>query len=131
MSDERSRALRLAIRAKIDAGLLVTQSPRSIVTHDADYHLCDGCGAAIAPERMCEASLRSGAVLRLHQGCLVIWQDEAAKALLAVMRAKVTSGALPLPDQPPKTVWAGKGAGQQCDGCGQAITDKHIEYETD
>ena len=53
--------------------------------------------------------------------------------LATLVADKIRSGALPLPDPPelPHKYFAGKGTGQRCDVCEQAITDDQLEYEID
>jgi CheY-like chemotaxis protein len=49
-----------------------------------------------------------------------------------IIRAKVDSGALPIPADPPaKCCWVGKGTGRVCDGCDKVIAPDEIEYEVD
>jgi hypothetical protein len=42
---------------------------------------------------------------------------------------KIRAGALPRPPEPPEKYFAGKGTGQLCDVCEQAITPEQLEYE--
>jgi hypothetical protein len=51
--------------------------------------------------------------------------------LATLVAEKLRSGALPLPPEPPEKYFAGKGAGQPCDLCEQAITTEELEYELD
>ena len=44
---------------------------------------------------------------------------------------KIRSGVLPPPPEPPQKYFAGKGTGQRCDVCEQAITGEQLEYEVD
>ena len=52
---------------------------------------------------------------------------EAAESI----RAKVDSGVLPLPADPPGKCWVGKGTSRACDGCDKVIAPDEIEYELD
>ncbi|HET7340135.1 MAG TPA: hypothetical protein VFL90_01640 [Methylomirabilota bacterium] len=132
MSDEHSQALRSVIREKIAAHRLLPEPPRSVLTRAGRWQPCDGCGAPITPEeRESEAEMASGQALRLHAACFVIWQDEAARHVAALIRAKVVDGTLPVPAAPPGKLWVGNGSGLPCDGCGQPITVAQIEYEPD
>jgi hypothetical protein len=54
-----------------------------------------------------------------------------AADLATLVADKIRSGALPLPPEPPEKYFAGKGTGQLCDVCEQAITAEHLEYELD
>ncbi len=54
-----------------------------------------------------------------------------AADLATLVADKIRSGALPLPPEPPQKYFAGKGTGQLCDVCEQAITAEHLEYELD
>ena len=45
-----------------------------------------------------------------------------ASDLVTLIADKIRSGALPLPPEPPEKYFAGKGTGQLCDVCEQAIT---------
>lgn len=49
----------------------------------------------------------------------------------AIIRAKIRSGALPLPPDPPARSWVGKGTSRQCEACERIITPDEIEYEMD
>jgi hypothetical protein len=132
MSDDHSQELRNAIRERIADQRLPPEAPRSIVTHAGAALACDGCGAPIAAaERESEAELASGRVLRLHAACCVVWQDEAARYVSALIRAKVAAGTLPLAAAPPGKLWVGKGNGHSCVGCERPITQAEIEYEPD
>jgi len=51
--------------------------------------------------------------------------------LATLVEDKIRSGVLPLPPEPPQKYFAGKGTGQLCDVCEQAITAEHLEYELD
>jgi|GEM_PF-2790415 len=51
--------------------------------------------------------------------------------LATLIADKIRSGALPLPPEPPAKYFAGKGTGQSCAVCEQAITDEELEYELD
>jgi len=51
--------------------------------------------------------------------------------LAALVADKIRSGALPLPPPPPEKYFGGKGTGQRCDVCEQAITAEQLEYEVD
>jgi hypothetical protein len=53
----------------------------------------------------------------------------AAQDIAAIIRAKLASGELP--SAKPEKVWAGKGTGQSCSGCGRPITADQVEYEMD
>ena len=48
-----------------------------------------------------------------------------------LIRAKVRSGTLPLPANPPAKCWVGKGTSRACDGCDKIIAPDEIEYELD
>ena len=54
-----------------------------------------------------------------------------ATDLATLVEDKMRSGALPLPPPPPEKYFAGKGTGQLCDLCQQAITADKLEYELD
>jgi len=54
-----------------------------------------------------------------------------ASDLVTLIADKIRSGALPLPPEPPEKYFAGKGTGQLCDVCEQAITAEHLEFELD
>lgn len=54
-----------------------------------------------------------------------------AANLATLVAEKISSGALPLPPEPPQKYFAGKGTGQLCDLCEQAITADDLEYELD
>ena len=54
-----------------------------------------------------------------------------ASDMATLIADKIRSGALPLPPEPPAKYYAGKGTGQRCDVCEQAITPKQLEYEVD
>ena len=49
--------------------------------------------------------------------------------IAALIRAKLASGELQRAK--PEKVWAGKGTGQSCWGCGALITPAKVEYEVD
>jgi hypothetical protein len=51
--------------------------------------------------------------------------------LAALVEDEIRSGALPLPPEPPQKYFAGKGTGQRCDVCEQAISAEELEYEVD
>ena len=51
--------------------------------------------------------------------------------LAALVADKIRSGTLPLPPEPPQKYFAGKGTGQLCDLCEQAIPAEELEYELD
>jgi hypothetical protein len=51
--------------------------------------------------------------------------------LATLVEDKIRSGVLPLPPGPPQKYFAGKGTGQFCDLCEQAITAEDLEYELD
>ena len=51
--------------------------------------------------------------------------------LATLVADKIRSGVLPLPPGPPQKYFAGKGTGQLCDLCEQAITSEDLEYELD
>jgi len=51
--------------------------------------------------------------------------------LATLVADKIRSGALPFPPPPPEKYFAGKGAGQLCDLCEQAIAADQLEYEVD
>jgi len=51
--------------------------------------------------------------------------------LAALVAERIRSGSLPLPPEPPQKYFAGKGSGQPCDVCEQAITAEDLEYELD
>ena len=51
--------------------------------------------------------------------------------LATLVEDKIRSGVLPLPPGPPQKYFAGKGTGQLCDLCEQAITAEDLEYELD
>jgi len=57
--------------------------------------------------------------------------DEPVPDAAATIRAKLRSGALPLPADPPAKSWVGKGTSRRCEGCDKTITPDEIEYETD
>lgn len=54
-----------------------------------------------------------------------------ATDVLGCIRAKIASGVLPIPINPPGKLWVGKGSGRSCDACDQPITKVETEYETD
>jgi hypothetical protein len=54
-----------------------------------------------------------------------------AADLATLVADKIRSGVLPLPPEPPQKYFAGKGTGQLCDVCAQAITAEELEYELD
>ena len=54
-----------------------------------------------------------------------------ATDLATLVADKIRSGTLPLPPEPPEKYFAGKGTGQPCAICEQAITAKQLEYELD
>ena len=54
-----------------------------------------------------------------------------ATDLATLIADKIRSGALPLPPEPPAKYYGGKGTGQLCDVCEQAITEDELEYEVD
>ena len=54
-----------------------------------------------------------------------------ATDLATLIADKIRSGALPFPPEPPEKYFAGKGTGQPCDVCEQAITEDELEYELD
>jgi len=54
-----------------------------------------------------------------------------ASDMATLVAEKIRSGALPLPPLPPVKYFAGKGTGQLCDLCEQAITAEGLEYEFD
>jgi hypothetical protein len=54
-----------------------------------------------------------------------------ATDLATLVADKIRSGALPLPPAAPQKYFAGKGTGQLCDLCEQAITPDQLEYELD
>ena len=61
-----------------------------------------------------------------------MWTESPMATDLATLVAdKIRSGALPLPPEPAEKYFAGKGTGQLCDPCEQAITADHLEYELD
>jgi hypothetical protein len=45
----------------------------------------------------------------------------------ARIAAKVESGDLPL--DLPRRMWAGRGSGKSCNGCGEVIDPSQVEYE--
>ena len=45
--------------------------------------------------------------------------------------AKIRSGTLPPPTNPPAKCYAGKGSGRTCDACGHVISPDDVEYEVD
>ena len=51
--------------------------------------------------------------------------------LATLVTEKIRSGVRPLPPEPPQKYFAGKGTGQRCDLCEQAITEEQLEYELD
>jgi hypothetical protein len=51
--------------------------------------------------------------------------------LAALVADKIRSDALPVPPEPPQKYFAGKGTGQRCDVCEQAISAEELEYEVD
>ena len=51
--------------------------------------------------------------------------------LATLVADKICTGALPLPPEPPEKYFAGKGTGQLCDLCEQAIRAEELEYEFD
>jgi hypothetical protein len=51
--------------------------------------------------------------------------------LATLVAGKIRSGVLPLPPEPPQKYFAGKGTGQLCDLCEQAIIADQLEYEVD
>src|SRR5437762_13444749 len=120
VSDTFANDLRSVIRAKIVSGRLPPESPRAVATHVGKSLPCDACDLPLdTHERECEVRLPSDAAFRLHLACLVIWQDEVAKGLLATIRSKFQKGTLPLPAAPRKQVWSGNGTGRPCDGWDQ------------
>jgi hypothetical protein len=54
-----------------------------------------------------------------------------APDLATLVADKIRAGVLPVPPEPPQTYFAGKGTGQRCDVCEQAITVEELEYELD
>jgi hypothetical protein len=58
-------------------------------------------------------------------------ESAMALDLAASIRDKIRSGALPLPPEPPAKYFAGKGTGQLCGVCEQAITAEYLEFEVD
>jgi len=54
-----------------------------------------------------------------------------ASDMATLIADKIRSGALPLPPEPPEKYFAGKGTGQPCAICEQAITAEQLEYELD
>ncbi len=54
-----------------------------------------------------------------------------AADLATLVADKIRSGALPFPPEPPPKYFAGKGTGQRCDVCEQAISAEQLEYEVD
>jgi hypothetical protein len=54
-----------------------------------------------------------------------------ATDLATLIADKIRSGALPLPPEPPAKYYGGKGTGQPCAVCEQAITEQQLEYELD
>jgi hypothetical protein len=54
-----------------------------------------------------------------------------AADLATLVADKIRSGVLPLPPGPPQKYFVGKGTGQLCDLCEQAIAAEHLEYELD
>jgi len=54
-----------------------------------------------------------------------------ASDMATLIAEKVRSGALPLPPEPPATYYAGKGTGERCDVCEQAVTAEELEFELD
>ena len=54
-----------------------------------------------------------------------------ATDLATLIADKIRVGALPLPPEPPEKYFAGKGTGQPCGVCEQAITAEELEYELD
>jgi hypothetical protein len=54
-----------------------------------------------------------------------------ATHLASLVADKIRSGVLPLPLGSPEKYFAGKGTGQFCDLCEQAITADQLEYELD
>lgn len=51
--------------------------------------------------------------------------------MAALITDKIRSGILPLPPEPPEKYFAGKGTGQRCDVCEQAIAADQLEFEFD
>jgi hypothetical protein len=51
--------------------------------------------------------------------------------LATLVAEKIRCGALPLPPAPPQKYFAGKGTGEICDLCEQAITVDQLAYELD
>jgi len=60
-----------------------------------------------------------------------MYTRDATTDAAATIRAKVCSGALPLPADPPAKCWVGKGTSRACDGCDKVIAPDQIEYEVD
>ena len=54
-----------------------------------------------------------------------------ATDLAMLVAERIRSGALPLPPEPPEKFFGGKGTGQCCDVCEQAITAEDLEFELD
>jgi CheY-like chemotaxis protein len=57
--------------------------------------------------------------------------NDRATDAAETIRAKVRSGALPLPADPPAKCWVGEGIGRACDGCDKVLAPDEIEYELD
>lgn len=51
--------------------------------------------------------------------------------VMASIREKIRSGALPLPSEPSAKRWVGNSTRRPCDGCEQLITPDQIEHEVD
>jgi hypothetical protein len=67
-----------------------------------------------------------------HWGAsLILTESPIATDLATLVADKIRSGVLPPPPEPTEKYFAGKGTGQLCAVCEQAITTEHLEYELD